>query len=253
MRMINFLLFCSSLLLALPLAAQPANDLDQARQVVLQAQAAGAATLAISLFEDAAARLRFATDNWDAKDVRLREQAHMRAREAMFEAGAAQAKARWLSTNAAIRTLQTDIRGFGGTSDLVLPDESPVIEFQRGAQTKVRIAAAQMAIDQARQAGGMSVAGPELTSAQQNVESANKVSRNGANDNDIADHLAFNAEMMARRAYYEARLRDANTYLPEIRQQRTRLAQAASDRRAAAERQQRETAERETAELQQRL
>src|SRR5258708_5605110 len=161
MRMRNFLLFCSSLLLSLPLAAQPANDLDQARQVVLQAQAAGAATLAISLFEDAAARLRFATDNWDAKDVRLREQAHMRAREAMFEAGAAQAKARGLSTNTAIRTLQTDIRGFGGTSDLALPDETPSIDYRRGRQTRNRIAAGQAAIDGAKQEGAMTSAGPD--------------------------------------------------------------------------------------------
>src|SRR5258708_10528995 len=131
MCMRNFLLFCSSLLLALPLAAQPANDLDQARQVVLQAQAAGAATLATSLFEDAAARLRFATDNWDAKDGRLREPAHMRAREAMLEAGAAQAKARRLSTNMAIRTLQTAIVGFGSTSDLALPDRATPTAYGR--------------------------------------------------------------------------------------------------------------------------
>src|SRR5258708_26611391 len=253
MRMRNFLLFCSSLLLSLPLAAQPANDLDQARQVVLQAQAAGAATLAISLFEDAAARLRFATDNWDAKDVRLREQAHMRAREAMFEAGAAQAKARWLSTNTAIRTLQTDIRGFGGTSDLALPDEAPSIDYRRGRQTRNRIAAAQAAIDEAKQAGAMTLAGPDLITAQQLADSANKVARNGAADNDIADHLAFNAEMMAHRAYYEARYRDANVYLPEIRLQRTRLAKAASEGQAALERQQRQEAERQTTELQQRL
>ena len=128
-----------------------------------------------------------------------------------------------------------------------------MFEIQRGAQTRLRIATAQLAIDQARQVGGMSVAGPDLTTAQQDVESAVKVSRNGAVDNDVADHLAFNAEMLARRAYYEARLHDANTYLPEIRLQRTRLAQAASERQAVAERQQRETAERETVELQRRL
>lgn len=249
----TILLFCASLLLVLPLAAQPATDLDYARQAVLQAQAAGAPSLATSLFEDAAARLRFATDNWEAKDAHLNARARMRAREAMFEAGAAQAKARWLSTNVAIRTLQTDIRGFGGTSDLAVPDEAPSIAYERGTHTKDRMAAAQMAIDQAKQAGAMSVAGPDLAAAQQDLGSALKVSRNGVADNDIADHLAFNAEMMARKAFYEARFRDANVYLPEIRLQRTRLAQLASERQAAAERQQRENAERQTAELQQRL
>src|SRR6266852_811173 len=97
----NLLLLLSSLLLAISLVGQPATtDLDQARQVVLQAQAAGAGTLATSLMDDATARLRFATVNWDAKEPRLNAQARMRAREAMFEAGAAEAKARWLSTNA---------------------------------------------------------------------------------------------------------------------------------------------------------
>src|SRR5258708_3384272 len=129
-RMRNILSLRSSLLLALSIGAQPAtNDLDQARMVVLQAQAAGAGTLATSLFDDATGRLRFATVNWDSTDARMNAQARMRAREAMFEAGAAQAKARSLSTNAAIRTLPTDIRGFGGTSDLVLPDESSLLEF----------------------------------------------------------------------------------------------------------------------------
>src|SRR5258708_27595067 len=243
------------LLVSLPLAAQApaANELDQARQILEQARQAGADALATSLYDDAANRIRFAQDNWLAADARLHEQSRMRAREATFEAGAAQAKARWLSTNMAIRTLQTDIRGFGGTSDLALPDEAPSIDYGRGRQTKYRIAAAQTAIDQAKQAGAITVAGPDLATAQQLVDSAMNVSRHGTAHHDIADHLPFNAEMMARRAYYEARLRDAGVYLPEIRLQRTRLAQAASERQAAIERQQRQEAERPTAELQQRL
>jgi outer membrane protein OmpA-like peptidoglycan-associated protein len=253
MRKIIFLAL--ALLEVLPLAAQtPAtSELDQARQVLDQAQAAGAATLAQSLYDDAAARLRFAQDNWNAKDDRLREQSRMRAREAVFAGNAALAKARWLSTNAAIQTLQLDIRRFGGTSDLPLPDELPSVDYRRGNTTKTRIALAQAAVDQARQGGAMSFAGPELNTAQQLIDSARKVSLNGARENDISDHLAYNAEMIARRAYYDARFRDANNYLPDVRLQRTRLAQAASERQAAAERQQREAADRRAAELIQRL
>jgi outer membrane protein OmpA-like peptidoglycan-associated protein len=243
------------LLVSLPLAAQApgANELEQARQMYEQARQAGADALATSLYDDAASRIRFAQDNWLAKDARLHEQSRMRAREATFEAGAALSKARWLSTNAAIRTLQTDIRGFGGTSDLALAEEVPAVDYHRGTATRGRIAAAQAALDQARQAGAMSQSSGELETAQQYIESARKVSRNGAVDNDIADHLAFTSEMMSRRAYYDARFRGASNMLPDVRLQRTRLAQAASERAAALEREQREASERATLELQQRL
>lgn len=243
------------LLVSLPLAAQApgTNELEQARQMYEQARQAGADALATSLYDDAASRIRFAQDNWLAKDARLHEQSRMRAREATFEAGAALSKARWLSTNAAIRTLQTDIRGFGGTSDLVLVEEVPAVDYHRGAVTRGRIATAQAALDQARQAGAMAQSSGELETAQQYIESARKVSRNGAVDNDIADHLAFTSEMMSRRAYYDARFRGASSMLPDVRLQRTRLAQAASERAAALEREQREASERATLELQQRL
>jgi outer membrane protein OmpA-like peptidoglycan-associated protein len=243
------------LLVSVPLAAQgpAANELEQARQMLDQARQAGADALATSLYDDAANRIRFAQDNWLATDGRLHEQSRMRAREATFEAGAAQSKARWLSTNAAIHTLQTDIRGFGGTSDLALPEEIPSVDYHRGPSTKGRIAAAEAALDQARQAGAMSQSSGELETAQQYIESARKVSRNGAVDNDIADHLAFTSEMMSRRAYYDARFRAASSNLPDVRLQRTRLAQAASERAAAREREQREASERAALELQQRL
>jgi outer membrane protein OmpA-like peptidoglycan-associated protein len=243
------------LLVSLPLAAQApaANELEQARQILEQARQAGADALAVSLYDDAANRIRFAQDNWLAADARLHEQSRMRAREATFEASAAQSKARWLSTNAAIHVLQTDIRGFGGTSDLALPEEIPSVDYHRGPSTKGRIAAAEAALDQARQAGAMSQSSGELETAQQYIESARKVSRNGAVDNDIADHLAFTSEMMSRRAYYDARFRAASSNLPDVRLQRTRLAQAASERAAAREREQREASERATLELQQRL
>lgn len=248
--MVPLLLFVSVSLLA---QAPASNELEQARQILDQARVAGAETLAASLYDDALSRINFAQANWGAGNDRLREQARMRAREATFAASAALAKARWLSTNAAIRTLQTDIRGFGGATDLSLPEEAPSVDFRRGTATKYRIGVAQAAIDQAKQAGALSQAASDLATAQSYVESALKVSRNGVSNSDVADHLAYTAEMMARRAYYDTRFRDANNYLPDVRLQRTRLAQAASERQAALEREQREQSERAAAELQQRL
>jgi outer membrane protein OmpA-like peptidoglycan-associated protein len=254
--------FMAMALLSAPAMAQTAKqqaaaadmaDLDQARQVLEQAQAAGAQTLATSLYDDATDRIRFATENWNASKSNVHEQARMRAREANFTARAALAKARWLSTNSAIRTMQGDIRTFGGTSDLALTDEAADLDYHRGTTTKNKIAIAQMAIDAAKQAGAMSLPDNDLVGAQQTLESANKVSRNGRDDNDVADHLAYISEMMARRAYYQARFNDTNRLLPDVQLQRTRLAQAYSERQAAAERQQREEAERRNAELQARL
>src|SRR6266567_9638294 len=97
-------------LLALPLAAQTnLPDLVQAQQVLALADSAGAQVFAKSLYDDAAYRLRFAQENINSPKVATREQARMRAREAVFAGRAALSKARWLSTNAAIRNLQADI------------------------------------------------------------------------------------------------------------------------------------------------
>lgn len=242
-------------LLALPVLAQSTDsNLAQAQQVLALADSAGAQQFAKSLYDDAAYRIRFAQENLNSPKAAVQEQARMRAREALFEARAALAKARWAGTNAAIRNLQSDITRFGGHSDVRMQDEDPNINFGRGATSKERIAAAQAAIDQARAAGAdKTVADNDLKMAQDSVESANKVSRNGRNNSDVADHLAFVAEMTARRAYYMARFNESAHALPDVQLQRTRLAQAASEQQASAERAQREEAERRAAELQSQL
>src|SRR6266851_3409268 len=112
-------------LLALPLAAQESSEIAQAQQVLALADSAGAQLYAKSLYDDAAYRIRFAQENITSPKQGVREQARMRAREAVFAARAALAKARWLSTNAAIRNLQADINRFGGHSAAVLQEESP--------------------------------------------------------------------------------------------------------------------------------
>jgi outer membrane protein OmpA-like peptidoglycan-associated protein len=242
----------SSILFAsvVALAQNNTADLDQAKAALAAAEAAGAPTYAKTLYDDAAYRVRFAEENWNNKQ---HNQAEMRAIEAISAARAATAKARWLSTNAAIRTLQEDISRFGGTSTVALRDEPSTNAINRGATSADRIVAAQNAIDQARAAGAeQNVADNELAIADAYLGSSRKIARANTNS-EAADHLAYRAEMMGRRAYYLARLAESTRALPEIQLQRTRLAQTASERSAAAERAQREEAERRAAQLQQQL
>jgi outer membrane protein OmpA-like peptidoglycan-associated protein len=236
------------------LAAQPANDLSRAQQALAAADAAGAATFAKTLYDEAAYRARFAQENWNSSKLNVRAQAQMRAIEATAAAQAATAKARWLSTNAAIHGLQNDISRFGGTSNVpLLPEESPMVEIRRGATTKERIAAAQFAIDQAKVAGALdTVPDNDIKIAEEYIDSAKRVSRN-VSESEAGDDLAYRAEMMGRRAFYLARYAQSFRALPGIQLDRTRLAQAMSERQAAAERAQREEAERRSFALQQQL
>src|SRR5437763_5629320 len=225
-------------------------DLDQARAALAAAEAAGAPTYARTLYDDAAYRVRFAQENWNGKQ---KNEAQMRAIEAIAAARAATAKARWLSTNAAIRTLQQDITRFGGTSNVTLRDEPPAQEISRGTTSAERIVAAQNAIDAARAARAeQNVADHELSFADAYLRSARKIAKANANS-EAANHLAYRAEMMGRRAYYLARLSESTRALPDVQLQRTRLAQTASERAAEAERAQREDAERRATQLQQQL
>jgi len=243
-------------LVAIPLAAQQQNlpDLTQAQQVLILADSAGAQIYAKSLYDDAAYRIRFAQENMSSPKASTQEQSRMRAREALFAARAALAKARWLSTNQTVNNLQADIRRFGGTSNITLTSEDPNIDYRRGSTTKERIAAAQAAIDQARAAGAeQSVADNDLKTASGNLDSARKVSRNGSDNSDVGDYLAYIAEMIARRAYYMARFNESSRVVPDVQLQRTRLAQTYSEQSASTERAQREEAERRAADLQRQL
>src|SRR5436305_7651708 len=241
------------MLVAASLAAQT-TDLDRAQQALTVADMAGAGAFAKTLYDDAAYRARFAQENWNATKESVRNEAHLRAIEATVAAQAAAAKARWLSTNAAIHSLQGDIQRFGGTSNVtLLAEESPTMPIDRGATTKDRIAAAQYAVDQAKVAGALdTVPDNEIRIAEGYIDSAKRVSK-GSTNSDPADHLAYRAEMIGRRPFYLARLAQSNKVMPGLQLDRTRLAQAASERQAAADRAQREIAERRAIELQQQL
>src|SRR5947199_4429002 len=241
------------MLVAASLAAQT-TDLDRAQQALTAADMAGAGAFAKTLYDDAAYRARFAQENWNAKKDSVRNEAHMRAIEATAAAQAAAAKARWLSTNAAIHGLQNDIERFGGTSNVtLLAEESPTLPIDRGATTKDHITAAQYAIDQARVAGALdTVPDNDIRIAEGYIDSAKRVSK-GTTNSDVADDLAYRAEMIGRRAFYLARLAQSTKVMPGLQLDRTRFAQAASERQAATDRRQREIAERRAIELQQQL
>src|SRR5204863_5622966 len=128
----------------------------------------------------------------------------------------------------------------------------PSLAMNRGATSRDRIAFAQSVIDSAKAAGAEQFAADDLRTAQQNLDSARKITKATANS-DSADYLAFLAEMMARRALYTARANEANRHLQPLQLERTRLAQAESERQAAAERQQRAAAEAQAKQLQQQL
>jgi outer membrane protein OmpA-like peptidoglycan-associated protein len=252
-----------ALLLALPVVAQTAtppdrvaqlelDNLNQAQAALKAAEQAGAPTYATTLYDEAAYRLRAAQENWNASKEAKRDDARLQAVEAMWAARAALAKARWIGTNTAIRSLQSDITRLGGRSDLTLSDESPSLAFNRGASSRERIAFSQSIIDAAKAAGAEQFAADDLRTATQNLESARKITKATANS-ESADYLAYISEMMARRALYTARANESNRYLQPLQLDRTRLAQAESERQAAAERAQRAAAELQAQQLQAQL
>ncbi len=233
-------------------AQQELANLNEAQAALKVAEQNGAMQYAKSLYDEAAARLQFAQQNWNAPKSSTREQSRLWAIEALWASRAALAKSRWIGTNAAITSLQNDINRFGGKATVNLVEESPTIDLNRGSTSKERIAYAQGIVDAAKAAGGDQVAPDDLKTAQEYLGSARKIAR-GAGNSDSADYLAYVSEMMARRAYYTARGNSATTQLAPLQLQRTQLAQAESERQAAAERAQREEAQRQAAALQAQL
>jgi len=249
--------------LAFPAAAQKAtppervaqlelDNLNQAQAALKAAEQADASTYAPTLYDEASYHYKTAQQNWNANKASNRDQARLEAVEALWAARAALAKARWIGTNAAIRSLQNDITRLGGRAELTLADESPALALNRGANSRDRINFAQAVIDAAKAAGAEQFAADDLRVAQQNLESARKITKATATS-DNADYLSYTAEMMSRRALYTARANEATRNITPLQLERTKLAQAESERQAALERQQRAAAEAQTQQLQQQL
>ena len=234
------------------IAQQELDNLTQAQTTLHSAEQAGAARYAKSLYDEAMFNIQFAQQNWSASKQSSQDEARLRAIEGLWAARAALAKARWIGTNAAVASLQSDINHLGGHADVTLLDEPSDIALNRGGTSRNRIAFAQSIYDAAKAAGGDSIAPDDMHTASTDLESARKITANGANS-ESADYLAYISEMMARRALYIARANAANANLAPLQLQRTQLAQAESERTAATERAQREAAEQQQQQLQQQL
>ena len=249
-----------ALVLAIPAEAQSRSDrekmaaqseLTMAETALASAQAAGATTLASELYNEAADRLRQARANWSNDNRRTRETAGRRAVEARHAAAAAEALALLLGTNHEIRNLRTDITNFGGNPMNVALHEAPNT-MTRGTTSMDRVNIAEAAVKNARAAGAEKFAANELERLSANLKTARTLAKSDK-QSDSADHLAYVAEMEARRYEYMARRSAVSMNVATLRAERTRLAQQVADTRAATERQRRLAAEQEAAALRQQL
>jgi len=223
------------------------SHLTNADAALASARAAGAETLASALYEEAARRLQIARGTWSSSDRDVRHTAALRAIEAGYAAAAAEAQARLVSANAEVRALGTEIGAFGGTAaEVTLYD--PPGNLSYGGTSMDRVIVAENTLASARKAGGAAVAKADLDRAEAILKTARTVARRDSQST-TADHLAFVAEMLSRRAEYIARRDLIAPRLPELRSERTRLAQRAADLRAQQEQERRLEAERQAAAL----
>ncbi|MGA7616341.1 MAG: OmpA family protein [Thermoanaerobaculia bacterium] len=234
-------------------ADQPAeSDLTKAEKAVQEASQAGAPLYAATLYNEASNKLRFAKEAADSKKKDVREEGRMNALEAQYAARAAEAKARWVTNNLEAKNLQSDITGFGGSSEPIQLTEEPPLQIDRGKDSRARVAYAQSVWQKAADAGAKAAAPQDMQRAADWLKTAQTITRNNA-QNDSAGYLAYAAEMLARRATYLAHATSVEQVLPALRLERTRLAQLASEAQAAKERADREKAEKEAADLRAKL
>jgi outer membrane protein OmpA-like peptidoglycan-associated protein len=197
-------------------------------------------------------RLTVARQNRDDRKDSVRDDARLKAVEARAAARAAEAKARLVGANTEVRNLQADISGFGGTAPSVMMYDETNDAMYRGTDSRDRVEIAEMAIVRAKAVNAQLLLPDEIKQAEDFVGTARKIAKSDRN-NKSADHLAYISEMTARRAEYIARRNEIDRLLPSVRLERTRLAQAATERQAREEQQRREAAEKEALELRARL
>ncbi|HEU4886912.1 MAG TPA: OmpA family protein [Thermoanaerobaculia bacterium] len=227
------------------------SELSMAESAVSSAEAAGAATLSKALYDESVMQIRQARAKWNDPKSDMREDAILRAVEARHAARAAEAHAWLVGMNTEIRNLRTDIGNFGGNAVTVSLYDPPMT-FSRGVTSMDRVIVAENALKTAREMGGDLIAGADLKQAEETLKTARRLAKN-QKQNESADHLAYIAEMQARRAEYLARRNSVTSHLASLRADRTRLAQQAVDNRARDEQNRRLEAERQAAELRQQL
>jgi outer membrane protein OmpA-like peptidoglycan-associated protein len=260
---IHTMAVCAVLLglsMAVPASAQSQTDrekmkaqseLSMAEAALASAEAAGAPVLAKSLYDEATAQVRQARGKWNDTDRGMREDATLRAVEARHAARAAEAQAMLVAANTEIRNLRTDIGNFGGTAAVVTLYEPPS-SISRGVTSLDRVIVAETALKTARDVGGDRYAASELDQAEATLKTARTLTKS-RKQSESADHLAYIAEMEARRAEYIARRNAIVPQLTALRTERTRLAQQVVDNRARDEQNRRLEVERQAAELRRQL
>jgi len=233
-------------------AAGMKNDVEEAAFALRTAEAVGAPLYAKELYETARERLLLARQGSEDKKGSVRDAAQLKAVESRAAARAAEAKARLVGANTEVRNLQGDITGFGGSAPSVTMYDETGDALSRGDDSRDRVEIAEFAIGRAKAVNAQLLLPDELKRAEDTLGTARRIAKADRN-NRSADHLAFMAEMTARRAEYIARRAEIDRLLPTVRLERTRLAQLATERQAAEEKKQREEAERQAAELRARL
>jgi outer membrane protein OmpA-like peptidoglycan-associated protein len=232
--------------------ARVTADIEAAASALRAAEAVGAPIYAPEIYNDAMSRLTVARQNRDDRKDSVRDDARLKAVEARAAARAAEAKARLVGANTEVRNLQADISGFGGTAPSVMMYDETNDAMYRGTDSRDRVEIAEMAIVRAKAVNAQLLLPDEIKQAEDFVGTARKIAKSDRN-NKSADHLAYISEMTARRAEYIARRNEIDRLLPSVRLERTRLAQAATERQAREEQQRREAAEKEALELRARL
>ena len=197
------------------------RELTAAEAAFASAKAAGAETLAPGLYAEAASRIEIARGDWNSDRRDTRNAATLRAIEATHASRAAQALAELVAANNEIRTLRTAITGAGGRPVAVTLYDPPA-SINRSGSSMDRVIMAENALATARAAGAESIEPTVLAYADRTLDTARALAK-AQKQSDNADHLAFVAEMNARRAEYIARRNAVAHHLPALRQERARL------------------------------
>ncbi len=229
--------------------AQATDAIENARIHADFAASAGAKRYAPTLIEDAMTRLDMAREELADDDESAAYRSAVESAEASI---AAEAKSKWLSTAAEIRTLRSDLDRLGAALEPISLVDEPAIVLPSAENSRERVKQARELMNEAKALRPTGAEGAELERADALLGSAEKIV-NQAKNNETANHLAYVASMMARQAIYLTRLRELAGVLPELRLRRTELAQAEAARQAEQARLQRESAERELERMRQRL
>lgn len=253
---LSLTLLCILILMPVSLLGQtakvsPVPTMQNTEDALRQAEAVGAPLYAKALYQEAHSRLNVGKSAASEKKAE-RQEATLALIQGYHAARAAETKALWSSTLREVRNLREDLTRMGGTVEPMTLDAIEGDVVARGADSRQRVAYAQQRIDIARMVGGEAFDAGGLVTAQENLNTAKLISK-GTKDSATADHLAYVAEMLARRAEYMARKDSMDRLLPSLRIERTRQAEVSAARTLEEERKQRVDAERQAEELRRQL